>query len=181
MFNVTEYLNELVVTKDDTTYAQSREMVDLTALICEDAWLIRQAYFGMAGAMERQIEYLGGTLLPSVEQRIQQQTSKGVMGESYVIDNWIGQTNSMDDHINDEVPDQALDDNQTFADQLRDRMRTAGIIFIVHMLAHDEVSKDLNQMSYGQIKQKANASRAVANANRKRQATRKANKVKKAS
>jgi len=60
-------------------------------------------------------------------------------------------------------------------------MRTAGIIFIVHMLAHDEVSKDLNQMSYGQIKQKANASRAVANANRKRQATRKANKVKKAS
>ena len=177
-FNVTDFLNEMVVAKDDEVYKKSCDLVELIALICEDPWLSRQAYFGMAGSMERQIEYLGKTLLPSAESRLAKMNSDGVSSESYVVDSWFGTSNSDQPYTGDDTShDQAVGDTQDFAEELRDRMRTAGIIFITHMLAHDDISRDLNQLSYGQIKGKANANRAKATVNMKRRAKKAVKKV----
>lgn len=162
MFNVTEYVNELVVKEDDVELKQALEIVDLTQLICEDAWLARQAMYGMAGAMERQLEYIGGTLLPNTEQRIRRLNGEGVTNESVVVDSWFGTTNADSPHINDENPTDALDKAQVFADQLHVRMRTAAILFVTHMRAHDELSSTLEQLTYAGIKQKAAANRAAS-------------------
>jgi hypothetical protein len=177
-FNVTEFLNDMAVSKDDEVYKKSCDLVELIAMICEDKWLTRQAYFGMAGAMERQIEYLGEKLLPSVESRLTKLNSEGVGGESYVVDSWFGTSNSDQPYTGDDTShDQAVDDSETFAEELRDRMRTAGIIFITHMLAHDDISRDINQLTYGQIKGRANANRAKATANTKRRVKKAVKKV----
>ena len=162
MFSVTGYINELTVSEDDEELQRAVDHVKLTELICDDAWLVRQAHYGLAGAMERQIEYLGGTLLPNTESRIQRLNGEGVSGESYVADNWFGTTNADSPHVNDENPEQAVDDAQTFAEGLRKRMRSAAIIFVTHVRAHDEVSKMLEQFTYGQIKQKAAQNRKAA-------------------
>jgi len=164
-FNLQSYLNDLTVEKDDEEVKKSQDIVELTAILCDDPWLTRQAYYGMAGAMERQLAYLGETLLPNVESRISRMASSGIIGESYTQDSWFGTTNADDPHVNDEVSfDQQLDDAQTFADQLRERMRTASIIFVTHVRAHDVISKEMNQFTYGQIKSKAEANRAAAQA-----------------
>lgn len=168
MFNLQEFVNDMTVTEDDTEYKQSLEIVELIQLICEDAWLARQAMYGMAGAMERQLTYIGGTLLPNTEQRITRYSGEGVSGESYVMDNWAGVTNADKPHINDENPTEALDNAQNFAEQLRTRMRTAAILFVTHVRAHDDLSSTLEQLSYAGIKAKANANR---NASTKQVAT----------
>jgi hypothetical protein len=160
MFNLQEYLNQLVVNQDDQELKQALEIVELTELICDDAWLARQDHFGSAGAMERQLEYLGGTLLPNAEARIARMASTGVMNESYVQDSWFGTTNSESSHTADEVGvDQQIDNQQSFVEQLKVRMRTAAILFVTRVRAHDEISNILEQLSYSGIKSKAAANR----------------------
>ena len=58
----------------------------------------------MAGAMERQLEFLGGTLLPNAEDKLTRMESNGILGESYTKDSWFGATNEEDPHVNDEIP-----------------------------------------------------------------------------
>ncbi len=38
MFNVQEYINDIVVTEGDVELTQAKEMVELSALICDDIW-----------------------------------------------------------------------------------------------------------------------------------------------
>jgi hypothetical protein len=161
-FSIGQYMQDLTVSPDDEELEKAKDHAELTELICEDAWLARQAHFGVAGAMERQLEYLGGTLLPNAEQRISKMASDGVIGESYSVDSWFGTTNEDDPHINDEIAfDQQIDDQKDFAEGLRDRMRTAAIIMATNIRAHDDISKTLNQLTYGAIKAKASANRAA--------------------
>jgi hypothetical protein len=171
MFNVTEYLNSITISKDDETYIQATDHARMTAIICDDAYLTRQAYFGIAGAMDRQLEYLGGTLLPSVEQRIRTKNSSGIMAESYVLDHQLGFSNSMKEHINAEYDEQE-DNDAKFKEELEERMFVAGVMCIVNILAHDDVSKDINQMSYGQIRGRAAQNKKKNDTNAKRQRTR---------
>lgn len=160
MFNLNTYLNELVVTKDDEEYIKANDIIELTNVICDDPWLARQDHFGSAGAMERQLEYLGGTLLPNAQSRAARMASKGVIGESYTIDSWFGTANEDDPHVNDEVSfDQQLDDQQTFIGELQVRMRTAAILFVTRLKAHDEISMDLQQLTYSGIKAKSASNR----------------------
>lgn len=162
MFNVNEFLHKLVVSEDDPELKMANDSVELTELACDDAWLARQEHYGVAGAMERQIEYLGGTLIPNAESRITRMSSDGVMGESYTFDSFFGSANADDPHVNDEVSlDQLIDDQQTFVDGLRRRMRTAGIRMITRVVAHDALSKVLEQLTYGGIKAKAASNRAA--------------------
>ena len=159
-FNITEFLNEMTVADDNEELQLAVDSVKLTELGCDDAWLARQEHYGVAGAMERQIEYLGTTLLPVAENKITQAASNGVRGESYCADNWFGTTNSTSPHeSNDVSPDQQVEDAQNFADGLRSRMRTAAIRMVTRIRAHDEISKDLGQLTYGMIKAKAEANR----------------------
>ena len=164
-FNLATYLDDMVVTQDDPDLKLAIDSVELTELACDDAWLARQEHYGVAGAMERQLEYLGGTLVPNAESRIQRMSSEGVMGESYTMDSWFGTSNEDDQHINDEIAlDQLIDDQQTFVDGLHRRMRVAAIRFVTRVRAHDELSKTLEQLTYGGIKAKAEANRKAAEA-----------------
>lgn len=166
MFNLQEFLSELAVPENDIELKQALEIIELTEIICDDAWLARQDHFGSAGAMERQLEYIGSTLLPNVETQISRMSSDGVRGESYVQDSWFGATNTENPHISDEVDkDERIDNRIEFANQLRTRMRTAAIIFVTRVRAHDALSSTLEQLSYQGIKAKA-ASNRRANENR---------------
>jgi hypothetical protein len=65
-------------------------------------------------------------------------------------------------HFGDEVSfDQQVDDQREFVNGLENRMRTAGIVFVTRVRAHDELSKQLDQLSYSAIKAKANSNRAA--------------------
>jgi len=162
MFNLNQYMKDLTVSKDDEEYTAAMDIIELTEIICNDPWLARQDHFGSAGAMERQLEYLGGTLLPNAEERVRKMASNGIIGESYTVDSWFGSSNEDDPHTNDEIAfDQQLDDQQTFCEGLRERMRTAAILFATRMRAHDEISKELNQLSYASIKARAANNRAA--------------------
>ena len=169
MFKLQDYLDELSVHEDDQEVKQALEIIHLTELICDDAWLARQDHYGSAGAMERQIEYIGGTLLPNVENQITRMASSGVRGESLTQDSWFGNTNS-DDPVTggDEDKDDRINNRIEFANQLRVRMRTAAILFVTRVRAHDALSSALEQLSYSGIKAKANTNRL---ANEKKQAT----------
>ena len=160
MFSLQQYLAVLSVKEDDEELEKAQDIVKLTNIICDDKWLARQDHFGSAGAMERQLTYLGNTLLPNAEAKLQRMNSGGVFGESYVIDSWFGSSNEDAPHTNDEVPfDQLVDDQATFIDELRTRMRTAAILFVTRVRAHDEISKDLDQLTYGAIKSQASSNR----------------------
>lgn len=161
-FNINEYLSELTVNEDDIELKQALELVELTELICDDAWLARQDHYGSAGAMERQIEYLGGTLLPNSERKTSRMAADGIIGESYVMDNWFGKSNDESRHESEEVSfDQQLEDQQNFVEGLKTRMRTAAILFVTRVRAHDEISKTLDQLTYSGIKAKAQSNRAA--------------------
>ena len=162
-FSLNTFMNELVVAQDDEELAKVKEFVDLAEIICSDPWLARQGHYGYAGAMERQLEYLGTVLLPNSEAKLQRMNSKGVIGESYTVDSGFGTTNEDNPHVNEEISfDQQVEDQQNFVDQLKTRMRTAGIMFAVHVKAHDDLSKQLDQLTYSGIKAKAEANRQSA-------------------
>jgi hypothetical protein len=164
MFNLNQYLNDLIVSQDDEELKKCLDVIELDEIIYNDPWLCRQGHFGVAGAMERQLEYLGGTLLPNSEAKLTRMASSGVIGESYTQDSWFGTTNEDDPHINEEISfDQQIDDQQEFVDSLRNRMRTAAIVFVSRVRAHDELSKQLDQLSYSAIKAKAESNRQARN------------------
>ena len=174
MFSLNNYLNELVVPATDPILDKAKDITELTEVICDDHWLARQAHFGYAGAMERQIEYLGTTLLPTAEDKLKRMNSDGVIGESYTQDSWFGTTNADDPHVSDEVAfDQQVEDQQNFVDELQTRMRTAAILFVTCVRAHDVLSKELNQLTYSSIKSKAASNAAARAASARPRATRK--------
>jgi len=158
MFNLNEYVGNLVVQADDEELQHTNNLVELVHLCLDDPWLTRQGLFGLAGAMERQITYLGSTLKPSAEQKLNVLSGSGFLSESDVSQARFA--NEDKPHINDELSvDQRVGDQQDFIDQLDDRMRRASIMFVKCVRAHDAISFDLNQMSYDGIKAKADSNR----------------------
>ena len=155
------YIKDLVVNEDDPKLQEAKDSVEVSELLCNDPWLLRQLHYGVAGAMERQMDYLFNDLIPSVESKIARLNGQTVSRE-IVQPSWAGSTNSEEPHINDEAPDQAIDNSQTFLESLENRVRTAAIIFVMHMKAHDEVSITLDQLSYAQIKHRAAQKREAA-------------------
>jgi hypothetical protein len=164
MFNVYAYLNELTVTQDDEEVARSKDWTTLTLLILDDPWLARQGFFGMAGAMERQIEYLGGTLRPNTVAKLQRTYVGNINSESDL--SQVKWANYDAPHLNDDIPvDDQRASTEAFIEQLDERMRTASILFVECLKQHDGISKELDQLTYSGIKAKA-ASNKAAMANR---------------
>jgi len=158
MQTVNQYVNELTVEAEDLDLIQAKEHVNLSELLCDDLWLVRQLHYGVAGAMERQMDYLLNTLIPNTESRIARLNGQTVSRESISVD-WAAPTNNEEVHINDENPGQAVDDAETFKENLQKRVRTAAIIYVIHVKAHDEASNLLQQFTYQQIKDKAESNR----------------------
>jgi hypothetical protein len=177
-YDVEEFVNSLTVHQDDEDLNDAMKVAEMTALLCDDPWLTRAAYFGLAGSMERQIKYLGGELIPNAETKKTRLGSKGVRGESFVKDSWFGNTNADSKHEADETPEQDMDETDAFILGLQERMRCAAIIMVVNIKQHDDVSNDLAQYTYGQIRGSGNAKRHANKPSVKGARTRARNKKK---
>ena len=172
MFDVYTYCKDLVVPQDDEVLQDTLKNIELYELLFDDAYLSRAYHWGVATSMENQLSYLGGNLLPGAEERHNNQFGDGITGEGDLSVDWFA--NEAKPHINEDRPlDQLEDDSKTFMDQIQDKMRTAGIVFVAHVRAHDEVSKDLNQLSYGAIKSRAASKRKPATRTRAKAASKK--------
>ena len=164
MFNPAEFINDLVVDKEDEDLVRVQDLIKLKHLIYDDAWTVRQSCYNEAFGMLSHLKYLGGTLLPKAEQRINQLENRtGVLGESNISVEWGAKhTNEDRPHINDEVPvDQQVDNQKSFVDDLLSRMRTVAISFVVHMEEHDDISKDLNQLTFSAIQTRSAQKKAA--------------------
>ena len=164
MFNPAEFINDLVVDKEDEDLVRVQDLIKLKHLIYDDAWTVRQSCYNEAFGMLSHLKYLGGTLLPKAEQRINQLENRtGVLGETDISVGW-GTKHSNEDrpHINDEVSvDQQVDNQKSFVDDLLSRMRTVAISFVVHMEEHDDISKDLNQLTFSAIQTRSEQKKAA--------------------
>ena len=164
MFNPAEFINDLVVDKEDEDLVRVQALIKLTHLIYDDAWTVRQSCYNEAFGMLSHLKFLGGTLLPKAEQRINQLENRtGILGETDISVGW-GTKHSNEDrpHINDEVSvDQQVDNQKSFVDDLLSRMRTVAISFVVHMEEHDDISKDLNQLTFSAIQTRSAQKKAA--------------------
>jgi len=164
MFNPAEFINDLVVEKEDEDLVRVQDLIKLKHLIYDDAWTVRQSCYNEAFGMLSHLKFLGGTLLPKAEQRINQLENRtGVLGETDISVGW-GTKHSNEDrpHINDEVSvDQQVDNQKSFVDDLLSRMRTVAISFVVHMEEHDDISKDLNQLTFSAIQTRSEQKKAA--------------------
>ena len=164
MFNPAEFINDLVVDKEDEDLVRVQDLIKLKHLIYDDAWTVRQSCYNEAFGMLSHLKYIGGTLLPKAEQRINQLENRtGVLGETDISVGW-GTKHSNEDrpHINDEVSvDQQVDNQKSFVDDLLSRMRTVAISFVVHMEEHDDISKDLNQLTFSAIQTRSAQKKAA--------------------
>ena len=164
MINPAEFINDLVVDKEDEDLVRVQDLIKLKHLIYDDAWTVRQSCYNEAFGMLSHLKYLGGTLLPKAEQRINQLENRtGVLGETDISVGW-GTKHSNEDrpHINDEVSvDQQVDNQKSLVDDLLSRMRTVAISFVVHMEEHDDISKDLNQLTFSAIQSRSAQKKAA--------------------
>ena len=164
MFNPAEFINDLVVDKEDEDLVRVQDLIKLKHLIYDDAWTVRQSCYNEAFGMLSHLKFLGGTLLPKAEQRINQLENRtGILGETDISVGW-GTKHSNEDrpHINDEVSvDQQVDNQKSFVDDLLSRMRTVAISFVVHMEEHDDISKDLNQLTFSAIQTRSEQKKAA--------------------
>jgi hypothetical protein len=160
MFNVGEYIQSLNISPDDERLVEFKRLATAKELILDDAYLCRASFWGEASAMENQLEYLGGNYLPNLERRINQLEGSGFLSENDLSVSWFA--NEDQPHVNDEVPaDEKSANVKDQIDQVLYKMSTAAIGFIVNVHKHDEISKQLEQLSYTAIKARAAAKRAA--------------------
>ena len=163
MFNPVEFINDLKVSNDDEVVKKVTDLIELKHHIYEDSWTVRQSCYNEAFGMLSHLNYLGGTLLPRAEQRINQLEGNGILGESDITVGW-GKKYANEDqpHINDEIPvDEQVDRQKNFVDDLLSRMKTVAISFVLHVEEHDDISKDLNQLSFKGIQNRSAQKRAA--------------------
>ena len=163
MFNPVEFINDLEVSKDDEVVQQVTDLIQLKHLIYDDAWTVRQSCYNEAFGMLSHLNYLGGTLLPRAEQRINQLEGNGILGESDITVGW-GKKYANEDkpHINDEISvNEQVDNQKTHVDILKERMRTVAISFVFNRDEHDELSMQLNQLSFKGIQNRSAQKRAA--------------------
>ena len=156
---VQQYVKGLSVSQDDETVNDAKKVVDIMLNLCDDAYLCRAMFWGMATAMENQLVYLGTNLLPNAERKLSRLASDGIMSESDLDVAWY--SNEDKAHVNDENAGDQIAQAEAFINQTQDKMRTAAILFVVYMRAHDEQSGILNQLTYSAIKAKANTNRSM--------------------
>ncbi len=160
-FDVSEFLDGLTVDPEDHDLDQCRKLAELTQHILEDPYLCRSYYWGVAAAMENQLTYLGGNYRVNLERRLNAIEGNGILSESDVRVKWFA--NEDKPHVNSDVTiEDQIDEIKTRIDQCNDKMRTAAIMFVVNVHNHDEVSRQLEQLSYASIKSRSAAKRKAA-------------------
>ena len=162
MFNPVEFINDLTVSNDDEVVKKVTDLIELKHHIYEDAWTVRQSCYNEAFGMLSHLKYIGGTLLPKAEQRLNQLEGNGILSETDITVSFGKHANEDQPHINDEIPvDEQVDRQKNFVDDLLSRMKTVAISFVLHVEEHDDISKDLNQLSFKGIQNRSAQKRAA--------------------
>ncbi len=162
-FNITQFVSEIVVKKDDPWYKDVLRFVELASSIIEDAWLLRAYWWGVASAMENQCTYLGGNFLVNLEGQYSRLADPtGFLGESDL--SQVKFANEDQPHINDEISvEEKLETLTQRIDSVKEKMQIAGVIFVFAVRQHDSISQDLDQLTYGAIKARAANNRKARN------------------
>ena len=162
MFNPNAFINDLAVDKDDEDVKKVNDLIEIKHLLYDDAWTVRQSCYNESFGMLSHLKYLGGTLLPKAEQRLCQLEGTGILSETDITVGWGKHANEDQPHINDEIAvDQQVDNQKSYMDDLIARMRTVSISFVLHVQEHDDISKDLNQLSFSAIQARSAQKRAA--------------------
>ena len=159
MFNVYEYVNNLVVSADDETVKAVKDIINMHEILYDDGYLARAQHWGSATSMENQLSYLGGRLLPSMESKLNNlKNPRGILAEDDLRVSFTA--NESQPHINEDVlVEDQIAELEARIDQVHEKMRVAGIAFALYVKAHDEQSALLNLLSYSGIKAQAAAKR----------------------
>ncbi len=159
-FNVNEFCNEIEINPDNEVLVEWKQLFNTTQILLDDAYSCRAYFWGVASAMENQIQYLGGNYLPNLERRVNQLEGNGFLSESDLQVSW--HSNEDKPHVNEDV-DAILQSSEVKdqIDNIQDRMVNLGVAYVLARTSHDDISKTLNQLTYGAIKAKA-AARKVA-------------------
>ena len=163
MFNAAEFINDLEVNDDDEDKKRIEDSIELNHLIYNNQWAVRQVCYSIAWGMLSHLNHLGSNLLPKAEKRINQLEGNGILSESDITVGW-GKKYANEDkpHINDEISvEQQVANPKTQADEIKERMRTAAISFILNRDEHDELSMQLNQLSFKGIQNRSAQKRAA--------------------
>ena len=160
-FNVAEFVNSISISKDDDFVKAIKKLNAVTLNVFNDAYICRALMWGQAAALENQLTYLANTLLPSFERRLNILTSRGILGESDI--DVYKFSNEQKPHVSDDttLDDQVLELEMRI-DQIRNKMTVAAVGYIEAIRNHDDLSKDLNLLSFSGIKSKATERRAAA-------------------
>jgi hypothetical protein len=168
-FDIETFLKGIKIEDHQETLQHAKDACIVEELAANDPWLARAAHFGVAGAMQRHIIYVGGTLLDNAQQKLTRMSSEGVMGESYVQDHWFGNTNENEDenpHVSNEVPfDVQIEKQQNFVEELEGRILRGGIMMVTRIKFHDDLSLSMSprQKTYDQIQASSSAKNARTN------------------
>ena len=160
-FKVNAFCQDLSVTPDNDILLEFKKLFTATSALLEDAYSTRAYFWGVASAMENQIQYLGSNYLPNLERRVNTLEGNGFLSEGDLQVDWF--SNEDKPHVNDETPiDTQASDVRNQIDVIQDRMQTLAIAYVTAVREHDDISKDLQQLTYGAIKSRAAAKRSRA-------------------
>lgn len=159
MFELNSYLNSLDVPSDSVELTQVKDLITLKHLIYGDAWTVRQSCYNEAWGMQSHLKYIGGSLLVNAQKRRSALDGPNIMDEQLNV-SWGNAPNADQAHINDEVPvqDQIQSADEFIAD-LRYRMYVCAISYVLHVQEHDDISRDLEQLTFSGIQARATANR----------------------
>ncbi len=164
-YDVVEFVKSLNIAADDPHIAETRLAIENILLLKDDPWAARQAMFGLANGCENQVQYLGARLLPNFERRLNVLAGRGVLSENDIAESWFA--NEDKPHVNDDITiEDQIDDVKMKIDNVMLRMRNEAIEYVLFVRQHDELSRDLEQITYGEIKQRAQMNRMNAMRNR---------------
>ncbi len=159
-FNVADYISTLSVPSDDPVLHDTKKVFEVMQNILDDAYLCRAFAWGVAAAMENQLTYLGGNLLPNFENKLNIIAGKGVLSESDL--RTFKFSNEEQPHINsDQDKGDLIAEQEARIDQVVSKMRNAAIMFVYAVRTHDELSETLNQLNYTAIKARAASKRTT--------------------
>jgi hypothetical protein len=160
-FKVNAFCKDLAIGTSDEILTEFQQLFNATSILLSDAYSTRAYFWGVASALENQIQYLGSNYLPNLERRVNTLEGTGYLSEGDLQVDWFA--NEDKPHVNDDTDiETQASDVRSQIDVIQERMRTLAIGYVLAVREHDDISKDLQQLTYGAIKSRAAAKRAKA-------------------
>lgn len=161
--HIVEFINDNIIPvleDSNSEIEEVRQYLEVAHSLINDPYMTRGMFWGVAAAFENQYNYLTTNFGRNLESRLNRLTGSGVLSESTLDEYKFA--NEEKPHINEDV---TLNDQIAEVKQLIDRNNEkrfmCAVMFYFARKQHDEVSLDLQQLTYSAIKAKAAAKRAA--------------------